>query len=104
MRSFPTPGEWQDHMRSDHGANWHRDVYPPFEWRCAFCPRGDGSFGGARLLEEHMENHHAEIITGSQKEAIVSGSKVTAKRRPDFCPLCCKAVDQDTAEARARAA
>lgn len=91
-------------MRSHHGANWYRDVYPPLVWKCAFCPYGDRSFTGAESLEEHMKDCHAEIFMNSDKESIISSSRVKAKRRPDFCPLCCRVVDQDEGDARARAA
>jgi hypothetical protein len=80
-------------MLAQHGVMWHQDVHPQATWVCAVCHEPSEGFQSPQALYSHMENVHH--FTEAQLEAIVTQSKVQGRRRPDICPLCFLAVEED---------
>ena len=90
--SFTTFRSWHDHMLEKHGLAWHQEIHPPSSWLCAVCPGTVDDFRSPQALYMHMQSTHQ--FTETQLEAIVHQSRITVRRRPNICPLCCFPVEE----------
>ncbi|KAL4734586.1 hypothetical protein BDV11DRAFT_174632 [Aspergillus similis] len=92
---FSSSAKWLQHMISEHGSTWHRDVHAPSSWICPLCTEEDATFDSPDRFSQHLDTHHDRIFRESQIKAIVRQSRFPTARPLFECPLCCLSVTEE---------
>ncbi|KAL3439908.1 hypothetical protein BJX65DRAFT_315300 [Aspergillus insuetus] len=99
---FASSNDWLQHMVSEHGGSWHREVHAPSSWICPLCTETASAFSIPDSLSEHIGSEHGGVFKPQQIQAIVRQSRFPALRPHDICPLCCFPIGDDQSAAAKR--